>query len=152
MQRSENNQRFVRIMYWALVFVLGFVFGWFGSLITTLSLVAGVVAYSLFIWFWKPVLRRPVLLWALIIICGTVPGVAMHIYKSHEKALSQQAAYQNWRIKQAKVWAPTIPSISTISASTESTVSAAHNISGYNIAGYARAHSPTVSNADSSIP
>jgi hypothetical protein len=92
------------------------------------------------------------LLWAVTIIFGTVPGVAMHIYKSHEKALAQQAAYQNWWIKQAKIGAPTIPPISTISAITESTVSGQPNIARYNIAGYARAHSPTVSNADSSIP
>lgn len=139
-------------MRWALFFILGLVLGWFGSLITTLSLVAGVVTYSLLIWFWKPILRCSVLLWAVTIIFGTVPGVAMHIYKSHEKALAQQAAYQNWWIKQAKIGAPTIPPISTISASTESTVSGQPNIARYNIAGYARAHSPTVSNADSSIP
>jgi hypothetical protein len=86
-------------MRWALFFILGLVLGWFGSLITTFSLVAGVVTYSLLIWFWKPILRRSVLLWAVTIIFGTVPGVAMHIYKSHEKALAQQAAYQNWWIK-----------------------------------------------------
>ena len=38
-------------MRWALFFILGLVLGWFGSLITTLSLVAGVVTYSLLIWF-----------------------------------------------------------------------------------------------------
>lgn len=110
MKQSGTANKTVIALRWAFIFILGLLIGWFGSLVATLSLVAGAVAYALVIWFWKPALRRTILPWAVTIILGTIPGVAMHIYKSHEATLAQQTAYQNRWIKQATVAPPTMPS------------------------------------------